>query len=444
MNKIQLIINREFLTRVRKRSFIAMTLLGPLLLAAIIIVPMWLQKLDSQQIKKVGIVDESLLLGETLRDKGNVRFIYLGDQTLEQAEAAFPNSDLYAILFIPKNILNSRKTVLYSDHPADFGLEVLVAKQLEKDIETLKLVKSKVPADLLKSVDSKVNVVSAKWTEDISLAEASIETKQQVGIIATFIIYIFIFIYSSQVMRGIVEEKTNRIVEIIVSSVRPFQLMMGKIIGIGAVGLVQFIVWMLLSVTVIHVAQITLFPEKEMPTIANPTASLESSSAIVNARAVDAETVDYALDLFDSVRNINWGVMFGSFLFYFIFGFLLYSSIFAALGALVDNQTETSQFMVPVTIPLVISLLMMQVVVHNPSGPVAFWLSIIPFTSPIVMMTRIPFGVPYWEVALSAFLLIGTFYLAVLTSGKVYRTAILMYGKKLGAKEIFRWVLYKK
>jgi len=420
-----------------------MTLLGPLLLAAIIIVPMWLQKLDSQQVKKVGIVDESLLLGETLRDKGNVKFVFLGNQTLDQAEAEFPNSGLYAILFIPKNILNSRKTILYSDHPADFGLEVLVAKQMEKDIETLKLVKSKVPAALLKAVDSKINVISAKWTEDLSSAEASIETKQQVGIIATFIIYIFIFIYSSQVMRGIVEEKTNRIVEIIVSSVRPFQLMMGKIVGIGAVGLVQFVAWIILSVTVIHVAQITLFPEKEMPTITNPTASLEQSKTITNARAVDSETVDYALNLFDSVRNINWGVMFGSFLVYFVFGFLLYSSIFSALGALVDNQTETSQFMVPVTIPLVISLLMMQVVVHNPSGPVAFWLSVIPFTSPIVMMTRIPFGVPYWEVALSVLLLIGTFYLTVIASGKIYRMAILLYGKKLGMREIFRWFWYK-
>lgn len=443
MNKVSLIIQREFLTRIRKKSFIFMTLLGPLLLASIVIIPMWLQKLESQQIKKVGIIDESMVFAETVMNKGNVQFSNLGTMDLEHAEKMFPNSGLYAILFIPKNVLNSRKVILYSDHPADFGLEVLISKQMEKDIETLKLIKKKVPKGLLQAVSSQLNVVSARWSEDVTNAEASIETKRQIGIIATFIIYIFIFIYSSQVMRGIVEEKTNRIVEIIVSSVKPFQLMMGKIIGIGATGLIQFVVWMILSFSTIYVAQVSLFPEKEMPSVINPTASLEESTTITSARALDAESVDYALNLFDSVRNINWAVMFGSFFVYFIFGFLLYSSIFSALGALVDNQTETGQFMVPVTIPLVISLMVMQIVVNNPSGPIAFWLSIIPFTSPIVMMTRIPFGVPYWEVALSLLLLISTFYLIVLGSGKVYKTAILMYGKKLGFKEIIKWLKYK-
>lgn len=443
MNKTWLIIKREFVTRARKKSFIAMTLLGPFLLAAIIIVPLWLEKLDSQQVKHVGIIDDSQIFASTMQNKGNVQFSNLEGVNIDQAEKIFSESGYYAVLFIPKNVVNSRKTILYSDHPADFGLEVLIAKQLEKDIERLKLVKSRVPENLLASVDSPINVVSAKWNEAEGAAQASRQTKQQIGIIATMIIYIFIFIYSSQVMRGIVEEKTNRIVEIIISSVRPVQLMMGKIIGIGALGLMQFVVWMVLSFTVVAVAQVTLFPEREMPTVENPTASLADSQAVKTAMAVDAQGVDYALNLFDSVRNVNWTVMLGSFMLYFIFGFLLYSSIFAALGALVDNQTETGQFMVPVTIPLFISLMMMQVVVNNPSGQVAFWLSIIPFTSPISMMARIPFGVPIWEVALSLGLLIGTFYVTVLGGAKVYRTAILLHGKKISFGEVLRWLRNK-
>lgn len=443
MNKTWLIIQREFVTRARKKSFIAMTLLGPFLLAAIIIVPLWLEKLDSQQIKHVAVVDDSKIFATTLENKGNVQFTNLEGINIDQAEKLFAESGYYAVLFIPENVINSRKTILYSDHPADFGLEMLIGKQLERDIERLKLVKSRVPENLLASVSSPINIVSAKWDEAVGAEQVSRQTKQQIGIIATMIIYIFIFIYSSQVMRGIVEEKTNRIVEIIISSVRPVQLMMGKIIGIGALGLMQFILWMVLSFTVVAVAQVTLFPEREMPSMHNPTASLADSHAVKAAMAVDAQGVDYALNLFDSVRNVNWTVMLGSFVLYFIFGFLLYSAVFAALGALVDNQTETGQFMVPVTIPLFISLMMMQVVVNNPSGQVAFWLSIIPFTSPISMIARIPFGVPIWEVALSLGLLIATFYVTVLGGAKVYRAAILLHGKKIGAGEVFRWLRNK-
>lgn len=420
-----------------------MTLLGPFLLAAIIIVPLWLQKLESQQIKRVGIVDESLMFASTIQSKGNVQFTPLEGISIDEAEKIFAESGYYAILFIPKNVVNSRKTILYSDHPADFGLEVLISKAIEKDIETLKLVKSRVPEQLLASVSSPINVVSAKWQEAEGAEQVSRQTKEQIGIIATMIIYIFIFIYSSQVMRGVVEEKTNRIVEIIISSVRPAQLMMGKIIGIGALGLMQFAIWMVLSFGVVSAAQVALFPEKEMPTMQNPAASLSESQTVTAVRAIDAQGVDYALNLFDSVRNVNWTVMFGSFAVYFIFGFLLYSSIFAALGALVDNQTETGQFMVPVTIPLFISLMMMQVVVNNPSGQVAFWLSIIPFTSPISMIARIPFGVPIWEVALSVGLLIGSFYVTVILGAKVYRTAILLHGKKIRLAEVVKWMRHK-
>jgi ABC-2 type transport system permease protein len=443
MQKILLIIQREFATRARSKTFIAMTLLGPVLLAAIIVVPLWLQKLEADMEKKVGIVDESMVMGQILKDQGKVSFQLLEGLSIGQAELMFANSGFYAIVFIPKNIINSKRVIIYSDRPADFGLEVLIAKQLEKDIESLKLLKHQVPRDLLLSVENPINVVSAKWADDIGAAQASIKNKQQIGIIATFLIYIFIFVYSSQVMRGIAEEKSSRIVEIIVSSVKPFQLMAGKILGIGALGLAQFAVWMLLSFGAVYIAQVSLFPEREMPSIENPSGGLTGGPKVVAAADADASTVDYALDLFQSVRSISWGVMLGSFVLYFVFGFLLYSAIFAALGSLVDSQHDTGHFIVPVTAPLVIALLMVQIVAYNPSGPIAFWLSIIPLTSPISMMTRIPFGVPYWEVALSLLLLVACFFAALAAGGKIYRAAILAYGQKISLKQVIIWLRHK-
>jgi ABC-2 type transport system permease protein len=246
-------------------------------------------------------------------------------------------------------------------------------------------------------------------------------------------------------MRGVIEEKVSRIVEVIVSSVKPFQLMMGKIVGVALVGLTQFMLWVVLTLAIVTVFQ-TIMPEKiksqETVQAFNPGTRIPASAeAEINYEEV--ENQDNMERVIEALQSINYGTMIFSFIFFFLGGYLLYGAMFAAIGAAVDNETDTQQFMMPVTIPLILAIIVAQFVINNPEGPVAFWFSIIPFTSPIIMMVRIPFGVPYWELALSMGLLTVTFIAAVWMAGRIYRTGILMYGKKVSWAELGKWLFYK-
>jgi len=441
MNKIKLIIQREYLTRVKKTSFIVMSILGPIIIASIFIVPLWLQKFESQQIKHIAVIDESRILMPTIKSTETVMFTDLGNTTLEDAQKTYAKDGYYAVLFIPKNILNSTAVQIFSNRQPDFGLKQYIAKLIEKDLETLKLLKSNVNPDLLKAVQTPIFVQTIKWTGDGREVEVTMEMKTIIGTVASMLIYIFIFMYGSQVMRGVVEEKVNRIVEIIISSVRPLQLMIGKITGIMMVGLTQFALWIVISFSVIWMAQVTLFPEPLAPTAANPTATIDSK-VMAQVQALGQDDYQYAMDIFGSVSNVNWTIMIVSFLFFFICGYLLYASMFAAVGSAVDSESDTQQFIMPLTVPMVISLLMIQVILNNPDGSIAFWMSMIPFTSPIAMMARIPFGVPIWQVVLSSLILISTIIIMAKLAAKIYRTGILMYGKKVTFKELYKWVRY--
>jgi ABC-2 type transport system permease protein len=266
------------------------------------------------------------------------------------------------------------------------------------------------------------------------------------GMFGAILIYFFIFLFGAQVMRGVIEEKTNRIVEVIVSSVRPFQLMMGKIVGVALVGLTQFVLWVVLTLGIVAVFQVSYADEikasqaKEM-LMGNATGTSGGNS--VDA-AIESEDSENGIgEVFSALRSVNYTLMIGGFLFYFLFGYLLYAALFAAIGSAVDNEADTQQFMLPITIPLIMSIVSAQYVINNPDGPAAFWLSIIPFTSPIVMMIRLPFGVPYMELLLSGVLLILGFLGTTWLAGKIYRTGILMYGKKVDYKELWKWVSYK-
>ncbi len=262
-------------------------------------------------------------------------------------------------------------------------------------------------------------------------------------------IFFFIFFFGSQVMRGVIEEKVSRIIEVIVSSVKPFQLMMGKIIGVGLTGLTQFLIWSILSAMLITGLKAAFFPElNQTPTEQVVSSDLFGQGAsgenLVN-RSAETEAsseMDMAQEIFASLKSINAGVMIGSFLFFFIFGYLLYAAMFAVIGSAVDNETDTQQLIFPVILPLVLGLYVMISAINNPDNALSFWFSIIPFTSPVVMMVRIPFGVPWWQLALSGSLLIGTFLGMTWVAGKVYRTGILMYGKKNSYKEIWKWLRY--
>lgn len=280
-----------------------------------------------------------------------------------------------------------------------------------------------------------------------------------VGYIGGFLIYFFIFLFGSQVMRGVIEEKTNRIVEIVVSSVRPFQLMMGKIIGIGLVGLTQFGLWVVLTLIIVTGAKPLIAPQMTTPAAqeinaqsimesqsanqAMPFQGAASQQAAANQSSNDVSQNLGAQHLFEALQDINFVLIIGVFIFFFLGGYLLYGSLFAAIGSAVDNETDTQQFMLPITIPLILAIIVLVSGISNPQGGIAFWFSIIPFTSPILMMARLPFGVPEWQVLLSMALLVLTFMGTTWLSAKIYRTGILMYGKKVNYKELWKWIRYR-
>jgi len=266
--------------------------------------------------------------------------------------------------------------------------------------------------------------------------------------VASIMIYMFIFMFGSQLMRGVIEEKTNRIVEVIVSSVKPFQLMLGKIIGVALVGLTQFLLWVVFTTILVGAFQQT-FPDKFKAPAAQQqfvTGQQMQPQAIADETTANLKVEtgnETANQIFEAIASINFPVMIVSFIFFFIGGYLLYGALFAAIGSAVDNEADTQQFMLPVTVPLILAIVMMQYVINNPEGPLSWWLSMIPFTSPVIMMIRIPFGVPYWELALSAVLLIAGFLATTWLAAKIYRTGILMYGKKVNYAELWKWIRYK-
>jgi ABC-2 type transport system permease protein len=335
---------------------------------------------------------------------------------------------------------------LYSDKQAGFGLTSHISGSIEKIVEQQKMQAAGVKEEVLQSIRTDVNIRTIQWTKDGKQRENSTVVTTILGYISGFLIYMFIFMFGAQVMRGVIEEKTSRIVEIIVSSAKPFQLMMGKIVGLGLVGLTQFMLWVVLTLALVSVGKATLFPELGTPNtqeVVTQNIMSQQPGGEQLAEANDIANPDKIQEIFSAIGQINFVVVIGAFLFYFLGGYLLYSSLFAAVGAAVDNETETQQFMLPITIPLILGFIIMMNAVQNPQGSLAFWGSIIPFTSPIVMMVRIPFGVPIEDFLLSAGLLVLTFIGTTWLAGKIYRTGILMYGKKVNYKELWKWIRYK-
>lgn len=440
MGKTSKIFKREFLSRIRKKSFVIMTLLGPLFLAGILIVPLLIEKYEQHREKQVAIIDESNLLGHTLRDFDSYKFTVVVNATVDELSEDFENSGFDAVLFIPNNIYSSNSVILYSNVWVDEALKAYVGYALRRDLEYMALLHENVSAETIGKVSTPVFVGVQKWNakgETIE-NESSMEKKSIVATTFVTIIYLFIILYGILVLRGIIEEKANRIIEIIVSSVKPVQFMVGKILGIGCVGLTQFILWVGLTFGLVAGAQFLLFPEpyvpSQLPELAETLGSDTMTQKIVTPNSV---SMDYAINLFQTLDGVNWVVMLGAFLFFFIFGYLLYAAIFAGIGAMSDQDTETQQFIIPVTIPLLLPFVLLPLIITNPNGPLAMWLSMIPFTSPIAMMARLPFGVAYWQVALSMVILILTCVLFVVFAAKLYRSGMLLYGQKISFKRIF-------
>lgn len=421
MPKIWLIIKREYLVRVRKRSFIVMTIVGPLLMVALMIVPTYLAH-ESQEIRIIAIEEDSFEFSNQLEDSEFLHFSKIPNEVASLLKTNFEESSYYALLSIEKE-----EFTLYSNQQISLSVSNDIENQLEKIIEHQKLEAAGINITILEEAKSTVQIATKIISEDGNTSDSQAEASMGIGFICGILIYIFIFMYGTMVMRGVIEEKTSRIIEVIISSVKPFQLMMGKILGVVLVGLTQFMLWVLLTFVIATIAEFVFIDASSMTTELNP----EQQSIILS-------------EISNLTAGINLLKIFIYFVFYFLGGYLMYSALFAAVGSAVDAEADTQQFVLPITIPLLLSFILIQPIMEAPDGPLAFWMSIIPFTSPVIMMVRLPFGVENWELALSVVILISSFVLTTWLAGKIYRTGILMYGKKASYKELWKWLTFKE
>jgi len=395
---------------------------------------------------EVAIVDDTNMFYDAFSDTRNVKYTHL-QTDIDSAMELMRGDKFDAVLHIPEVAFQAPSSLrLFSLKSVNFNAKSHMESVLKNEYESLKLTIAGIDPEVLMAVETRININAVRMDKDGLEKTDYPEVSMGLGFVSGLLIYMFIFLFGSQVLRGVLEEKTSRIVEIIVSSVKPFQLMMGKVIGIGLVGLTQFLIWVVLTFAIVGGVRAT-FPNLFQFT---PTEQVHiTATQSLNAEDLQRqmETVQMqnttAGQILEGLQAINFPVMILSFLFYFIGGYLLYAALFAAIGSAVDNEADTQQFMLPVTVPLLFSIVMMQMIIQNPSGPVAFWLSIIPLTSPVIMMIRIPFGVPFMDLAISAVLLILGFIFTTWLAAKIYRTGILMYGKKIDYAELWKWIRYR-
>jgi ABC-2 type transport system permease protein len=455
MNKISVIIKREYSTRVRKKSFIIMTLLAPVLMAAMFVLPTLLMMNQDKQFKKIAVVgDGSAVFKNAITNTKDAEYVYLDNANVDDLKKNFQEAGYYGILYISPVVSSVPNAIqLFSKKQPPLDLLDHIENSLEKEIEKQKLLGYNIKDldDILKSIRTKVSVQTIKIDDSGKATETSTGIAMAVAYIGGFLMYMLVFMFGSQVMRGVIEEKTSRVVEVIVSSVKPVQLMMGKILGIALVGLTQFLIWIFLTAAIVGVVKTVVVGKTNVTQVTQmiPQSVLSGDQAQAAATESSARTTGQANSqyaefskMFDNAMNQDWLLIITSFIFYFITGYLLYASVFAAIGSAVDSETETQQFMLPVTIPIILGLFVAIGTMQNPESSISFWFSMIPLTSPIVMMARIPFGVPGWQIILSMFIMIITFLAFVWMAAKVYRTGILMYGKKSSWKEMWKWLRY--
>jgi ABC-2 type transport system permease protein len=327
--------------------------------------------------------------------------------------------------------------VTYSKKQMNMDLKGRITRNVEEALEDYKLKEYDIPqlAQIMEDIESDVSIKTYTFDEKGEAQVSKVEIFMVIGYIASFLIYMFIFMFGSMVMRSVIEEKTTRIIEVIVSSVKPFQIMMGKIIGVASVALTQFLIWIVFTMLIVTVAGQALGLNEAAQT-------MSSVSSEVPVAEITSAMQDDGDGLLQALKDVNYVQIIGCFIIYFVLGYLLYSSMFAAVGAAVDNEADTQQLILPITMPLIVGLFLMLHTFQYPDSALSFWGSVIPFTSPMVMMARIAYGVPMWELALSIGVLVLTFVGMAYLSGRIYRVGILMYGKKPGWKEIWKWLKY--
>ena len=437
MNKIGLIIKREYLTRVRKRSFLIMTFLGPILMAAIYIIPIMLALNSSDEKMRVAVVDESHWFEDRFNDTQKHTFVLMPGQPIDSVKEMVKSGIFDMALYVPPTQLNiPSNAIVYSLRQVPMEVEAYISNVMEKEIEEQKLMANGVDPEIVNAVKTNVNLQIMRMDEKGNEKETFTKVQFTLGIILAMLVYMFIIFFGGQVMQGVAEEKTNRIIEVIISSVKPFQLMMGKVIGVSLVALTQFVLWVLLT-GVFYVGFSAYVG------ISHPDMLSQGTVMTQEITSNDIMSNEGVQSILQIAQSIDFGTIITCFLIFFILGYLLHATLYAAIGSLVDNNTDSQQFTLPITVPLIIAIISSFYIINNPDSQLSVWLSMIPFTSPISMMVRIPFGVPIWQVVVSAAILAGTFVLMTWIAAKIYRTGILMYGKKLSYKEIFKWLKYK-
>lgn len=442
MNKLPLIIKREYLAKVRNKSFVVMTFLSPILLVAMVVLIAYLTKMNNTEKRVIGLLNESDFFANEFLMQEGIAYVNFTDISLEAAKDSTINGDYYGLLYIPsgKNLENVAKgSFLYTKEAPNTMVLDKLDGVFQQRLRQERLQGMGVSTADFEAIDSRFEINTATYAGDLNIKGIT-EIKAFIGGGFGYLIMMFIIIYGGFVMRSVIEEKTSRIVEVIISSVKPFELMLGKIIGTSLAGITQFAIWIVSASLLLFIA-FALFD-------IDPSSLNQGTAAGANF-ATPIPSTDQTLQIYaQELFKIPWAMLITFFLVYFILGYLIYSSIYAAIGAAVDNETDTQQFIFPIILPLMLAIYVgFFSVFNNPHGPIAVGFSLFPLTSPIVMLMRLPGGigeggVPIWELATSILLLVVTFIGIVWLASKIYRVGILMYGKKPSYKELFRWLKY--
>ena len=440
MGKIKIIAEREFNERVRKKSFIITTILMPIAFVAIMFVPALMMNISSDEKKEIIVVDQSGMVGERLQDDGQMMFS-LSDKGFDTLKEE--NNEVFGILVIGEDVAtNPSNLQLFTYESSTINIESAITEQVRNIIEAEKLKQYNIDDldRILDEIKTPVSLQVKQLNESGEAKDSSAILNIALAYVFGFLIYMFVFLYGNMVMQGVIEEKSSKVMEVMVSSVKPFQLMMGKILGIAAVAITQFMIWVVF-ILVVGAGAMSLLGGDELLAAAQASAAMDPAMASMSGAEMSLDKD--AAALINTITDPGYLVrILGGFLLYFVGGYLLYAAMFAAVGSAVDNEKDTNNLQLPITIPLILALFVMMSAMQEPNGPLAVWFSMIPFTSPIVMMVRLPYGVPdgFW---ISVLLLYGTFLAMVWLAGKIYRVGVFMYGKKPTLGELLKWARYK-
>jgi len=413
MKKILLVVEREFITRVKKKSFIITTILVPILFAGLMLIPAFIAQIKSDKEKEIVVVDDSQLVASSLQTTGTIKFSN-ATKPLDSLKNELSQKSVYAVLHIEKNDEEGIGNItIYSEQAISPDILSNITAQVKTTSAQLKLKEYNISIEeIAAAINPNIKIKTIRLDETGKEKESHTGALMGIAMICGVLIFFVVFMFGIQIMRGVIEEKSNRIVEIIISSIRPVELMLGKIIGVALVVLTQLIIWIVFAAIIMFVAQ--------------------------------SQFADIIETIKSYTQDVPLTTMLVCFIVYLILGYLLYAALYAAVGSAVDNETDTQQLQTIISMPLLVGYLIMINVAMHPDSPLAFWCSIIPFTSPVVMMARIPYGVPLSEIILSVALLVATFILFTWIAARIYRVGILMYGKKASFKEIIKWLRYKR